>query len=110
MTREQAKETVKDIKEPFTRGYVTAIIDGIYDDFDLIMQEYQSRINALQLKYIETKKWGYSMRDSAHKFDKEIQELKSRTCAGCKYDEKDDAYPTICWECSRYYDDNFEKG
>ena len=34
MTRKEAQEAMQDIKEPFTRGYITAIIDGIYEDFE----------------------------------------------------------------------------
>ena len=46
-----------------------------------------------------------------HKFDETIEELEkleNRKCDGCKHYENDDAYPTICWECSRYYDDRYE--
>lgn len=35
-------------------------------------------------------------------------DFKNKSCDGCKYDEKDENYPTICWECSRYYDDRYE--
>lgn len=36
-------------------------------------------------------------------------DFESKSCDGCKYDEKDDSYPpAICWECSRYYADKFE--
>lgn len=38
----------------------------------------------------------------------ELEKLENKSCDGCKYDEKDDTYPSICWECSRYYADKFE--
>ena len=62
----------------------------------------------LETKYKEAKKWGYSMRDTAHKFDKELQKLKNRSCEGCIHKNENEVMDYDCFECSRYYTDRYE--
>ena len=54
-------------------------------------------------------KWFNSDREEINNhIDKIYDDFENKSCDGCKHNEQNDTYPTICWECSRYYADRYE--